>query len=70
MNADATTPRKIVVDGREFDSRLDAALHVLWLLQRLSYFEPSRAGQPCDGPRFREGILAARDLLNQVGYEP
>lgn len=58
------------VDEREFDTPLEAACHVLWLLQRLSYYEPHRAGQPADGPRFREGILAARDLLDQLGYEP
>lgn len=45
-------------------------MHLLWLLQRLSYYEPHREGQPADGPRFREGIREARKLLALVGYEP
>lgn len=60
----------ICCDGREFHSPLDAALHLLWLLQRLSYSEPQREGMPADGPRFREGIREARKLLSTLGYEP
>jgi len=56
-------------DGRTFESTLDAALHLLWLLQRLSFFEPEREGQPCDGFRFRQGIIEARKLLNSLDYE-
>jgi hypothetical protein len=63
-------PPPLVVDGWEFEAPLDAALHLLWLLQRLSYSEKHRAGQPCDGFRFRQGILAARELLRQLEYEP
>jgi len=56
-------------DGREFPSPLAAALHLLWLLQRLSFYEPHREGQPADGPRFREGIIEARKLLEALDYE-
>jgi len=59
----------IRVDGREFQSPLDAALHLLWLLQRLSYYEPEREGMPTDGPRFRECIIEARKLLDSLGYD-
>jgi len=62
--------RPLVVDGWEFYAPLDAALHLLWLLQRLSYYEKHREGQPCDGFRFREGIIAARKLLRKLKYEP
>lgn len=62
--------RPLVVDGWEFDTPLDAALHLLWLLQRLSYYEKHREGQPCDGFRFREGIIASRKLLRRLKYEP
>lgn len=58
------------IDGQEFESPLAAALHLLWLLQRLSFYEKHREGQPSDGFRFREGIIEARKLLKQVGYEP
>lgn len=58
------------IDGREFANAEDAALNLLWLLQRLSHFEPHREGQPCDGPRFREAIIEARKLLLITGYEP
>jgi hypothetical protein len=58
----------LVVDGLEFDRPLDAALHLLWLLQRLSYYEKYRAGQPCDGSRFREVIVASRQLLRKLKY--
>lgn len=60
----------MTVDGREFATPLDGALHLLWLLQRLSYYEPWREGMPADGPRFREGIREARKLLRTLGYEP
>lgn len=58
----------LVVDGREFNSPLEAALHLLWLLQRLSYYEKYREGQPCDGFRFREGIIESRKLLRKLKY--
>jgi len=61
--------RPLVVDGFEFESSLDAALHLLWLLQRLSYYEKHREGQPCDGFRFREGIIASRKLLRKLKYK-
>jgi hypothetical protein len=59
----------IKCDGRDFKSPLDAALHLLWLLQRLSFYESHREGQPADGPRFREGIIEARKLLDTLDYE-
>lgn len=62
--------RALVVDGFEFETPLDAALHILWLLQRLSYYEKHREGQPCDGFRFREGIIASRKLLRKLKYKP
>ena len=62
--------RPLVVDGWQFETPLDAALHLLWLLQRLSYYEKHREGQPCDGFRFREGIIATRKLLRKLKYEP
>lgn len=64
------TPATIVADSREFTSPLDAALHLLWVLQRLSYYEPWRDGMPADGPRFREAIRESRKFLNALGYEP
>lgn len=68
-----TTPVKaegaVQCDGRTFKSPLDAALHLLWLLQRLSFYEPEREGMPCDGFRFREGIKEARKLLATLDYE-
>lgn len=65
----ATNPNApIVVDKREFPTALDAALHLLWLIQRLSYYEAHRAGQPTDGPRIREAILESRALLEKLGY--
>lgn len=60
----------LVVDGFEFNTPLDAALHLLWLLQRLSYYEKHREGQPCDGFRFREAIIASRKLLRELNYKP
>lgn len=60
----------LVVDGFEFNTPLDAALHLLWLLQRLSHYEKHREGQPCDGFRFREAIIASRKLLTDLDYEP
>lgn len=51
-------------DGRQFATSEAAALHCLWLIQRLCYED----GRPADGFRFREGILAARKLLNEVNY--
>lgn len=62
--------KPLVVDGFVFKSPLDAALHLLWLLQRLSYYEKHREGQPCDGFRFREGIIASRKLLRKLRYKP
>lgn len=62
--------RPLVVDGFEFDAPLDAALHLLWLLQRLSFYEKHREGQPCDGFRFRQGIIASRKLLRKLKYKP
>lgn len=59
----------LVVDGFEFKEPLDAALHLLWLLQRLSYYEKHREGQPCDGFRFRQGIIASRKLLRKLRYK-
>ena len=59
----------LVVDGWEFDAPLDAALHLLWLMQRLSYYEKRREGQLCDGFRFREGIIASRKLLRKLKYK-
>lgn len=59
----------LVVDGFEFDTPLDAALHLLWLLQRLSYYEKHREGQPADGFRFRQGIIASRKLLKKLNYK-
>lgn len=53
----------IKIDGRYFENIEAAALHLLWLLQRLSCYEPHREGQPCDGPRFREAIIESRKLL-------
>jgi hypothetical protein len=61
---------KIHCDGKEFATPLEASLHLLWLLQRLSYCEPHRNGMPCDGFRFREGIIEARKVLETLGYEP
>lgn len=57
--------RPVVIDGFEFDTPLDAACHVLWLLQRLSHED----GRPSDGFRFREGILAGRTLLKKIKYK-
>lgn len=57
------------IDGREFKTPLDAALHLLWLLQRLSFYEKYREGQPSDGFRFREGIIASRKLLRKLKYK-
>jgi len=58
------------IDGRDFATPLDASLHVLWLIQRLCHFKPkSRIGEPCDGFRFREGIVEARKLLKHLGCE-
>lgn len=68
--ASVEPPPVIRCDSREFPSPLDAALHLLWLLQRLSYYEPHREGMPADGPRFRQGIIEARKLLDSLGYEP
>lgn len=65
-----TSVRPLVVDGWEFDAPLDAALHLLWLMQRLSYYEEHREGQPCDGFRFRECVIAARKLLRKLKYKP
>lgn len=67
--ATATSGVEIQCDGRAFPSSLDAALHLLWLLQRLSFYEPEREGMPCDGFRFRQGIIAARKLLESLNYE-
>lgn len=61
--------RALVVDGWEFDTALDAALHIVWLLQRLSYYEKWREGQPADGFRFRQGIIAGRKLLKKLNYK-
>lgn len=61
--------RPLVVDGWEFDTALDAALHIVWLLQRLSYCEKWRAGQPADGFRFRQGVIAGRKLLKKLNYK-
>ena len=58
----------LVADGFEFETPLDAALHLLWLLQRLSCYEKHREGQPCDGFRFRQGIIASRKLLRKLQY--
>lgn len=46
----------VTVDGRTFATPLEAAMHLLWLIQRLSYCEPHRDGMPADGPRLRETI--------------
>ena len=62
--------RPLVVDGFEFETPLAAALHLLWLLQRLSFYEKHREGQPSDGFRFREGIIASRKLLRKLKYKP
>jgi hypothetical protein len=59
----------LVVDGWQFDTPLDAALHLLWLLQRLRYYEKHREGQPCDGFRFRQGIVESRKLLRTLKYK-
>ncbi len=59
----------VKIDGRTFPDVEQAALHLLWLLQRLSHAEPHRNGQPCDGPRFREAILEARTLLKVADYK-
>lgn len=61
--------KPVECDGRTFNSPTEAALHLLWLLQRLSFYEPHREGQPCDGGRFRRGIIEARKLLAAVDYE-
>lgn len=61
--------KPLVVDGFEFKQPLDAALHLLWLLQRLSYYDKWREGQPADGFRFREGIIASRQLLRTLKYK-
>ena len=61
--------KPLVVDGFEFETPLDAALHLLWLLQRFSYYEKHREGQPCDGFRFREVIIASRKLLKTLKYK-
>ena len=61
--------RPLVVDGFEFDTPLDAALHIIWLLQRLSEYKKECEGQPCDGFRFRQGIIAGRKLLEKLKYE-
>ena len=61
---------KLHIDNRDFDTPLDASLHVLWLIQRFCHYKPkSRIGEPCDGFRFREGIVAARKLLKELDYE-
>lgn len=60
---------QLVIDGFIFDSPLEAALHLLWLLQRLSYYKKHREGQPCDGFRFREGIIASRILLRKIKFK-
>lgn len=53
---------ELKIDGRFFNTPLDAAMHVIRLLDLLSDAE----GSPADGPRFREGILAGRDLIKQL----
>jgi len=58
------------IDGRLFDTPLDAALHLLWVVQRLSYYEPYREGKPTDGPRIREAICESRKLLKTLKFEP
>jgi len=58
----------VTIDGRNFKTPLEASLHLLWLLQRLSYYEPHREGMPADGPRFRQGIIESRKLLSTIGY--
>lgn len=64
-------PAPIHIDGRDFNTPLEASLHLLWLIQRLCQYKPkSRIGEPCDGFRFREGIVEARKLLKQLSYEP
>ena len=60
----------VVCDGFEFPTHAEAALHLLWVLQRLSYYEKFRAGQPADGFRFRQVIVTARQLLKELNYEP
>jgi hypothetical protein len=60
----------IHIDGRDFESVEAASLHLLWLIQRLSHYDPEREGEPCDGPRLREAIIEARKLLKQAGREP
>lgn len=64
------TTETINVDGRDFATPLAAALHLLWLIQRLSYYEKWREGMPADGPRFREAIRESRTLLAILKYEP
>lgn len=59
----------VSVDGREFPSQLEAAKHLLWLIQRFCFYEPEREGAPADGPRFREAIKETRKFLNKTGYD-
>lgn len=67
---EATSRSAVSVDGRTFATPLEASLHLLWVIQRLSYYEPHREGQPADGPRIREVIRESRKLIDQIGYLP
>ncbi len=60
----------LTCDGREFAGPLDAALHLLWLIQRLCHYEPDCVGKPADGPRFREAIVESRKLLTKLNRTP
>lgn len=53
---------EIRIDGRYFETPIDAAIHVITLLSLLS----EEDGTPANGPRFRDGILAGRDLIKQL----
>jgi hypothetical protein len=61
--------RVVQCDQRTFPTAQDAALHLLWVIQRLSFYEKEREGQPCDGFRIRQCIIEARKLLDSIGYE-
>lgn len=67
---EAASCSAVTTDGRIFATPLEASLHLLWVIQRLSYYEPHREGQPADGPRIREVIRESRKLIDALGYEP
>jgi len=55
-----------VVDGRKFDTQLDAAIHLLSVWDILSYPD----GSPADGPRFRQVALANYEFLKEFKEKP